>query len=167
LGAKVDPSVTKVTVIGGHSGVTIIPLISQTEPSSKLNQEQLDKLTHRIQFGGDEVVKAKDGAGSATLSMAFAGARMTEGVLKAIVDLKPVVEPAYVAMQADPKHGDQVKAATQGCEYFATNVELGPNGVEKIIPFKNLSAHESKLLEAAVPELKKNIQKGVDFVNKN
>ncbi len=31
-------------------------------------------LTHRIQFGGDEVVKAKDGLGSATLSMAFAGA---------------------------------------------------------------------------------------------
>jgi malate dehydrogenase len=25
---------------------------------------------NRIQFGGDEVVKAKDGAGSATLSMA-------------------------------------------------------------------------------------------------
>ena len=28
-----------------------------------------------IQFGGDEVVKAKDGAGSATLSMAYAGFR--------------------------------------------------------------------------------------------
>ena len=28
-----------------------------------------------VQFGGDEVVQAKDGAGSATLSMAFAGFR--------------------------------------------------------------------------------------------
>lgn len=28
-----------------------------------------------VQFGGDEVVKAKDGAGSATLSMAYAGYR--------------------------------------------------------------------------------------------
>jgi malate dehydrogenase len=28
-----------------------------------------------VQFGGDEVVKAKDGAGSATLSMAYAGFR--------------------------------------------------------------------------------------------
>ena len=28
-----------------------------------------------MQFGGDEVVKAKDGAGSATLSMAYAGYR--------------------------------------------------------------------------------------------
>lgn len=28
-----------------------------------------------VQFGGDEVVQAKDGAGSATLSMAYAGYR--------------------------------------------------------------------------------------------
>lgn len=28
-------------------------------------------MVKRIQFGGDEVVKAKDGAGSATLSMAY------------------------------------------------------------------------------------------------
>lgn len=35
-----------------------------------------------IQFGGDEVVKAKDGAGSATLSMAFAGFRFAEAVIK-------------------------------------------------------------------------------------
>ncbi len=31
--------------------------------------------TTGVQFGGDEVVKAKDGAGSATLSMAYAGFR--------------------------------------------------------------------------------------------
>ena len=29
----------------------------------------------RIQYGGDEVVKAKDGAGSATLFTAYAGAK--------------------------------------------------------------------------------------------
>ena len=35
----------------------------------KFSQEDLKALSHRIQFGGDEVVQAKDGAGSATLSM--------------------------------------------------------------------------------------------------
>lgn len=35
-----------------------------------------------IQFGGDEVVKAKAGAGSATLSMAYAGFRFAEAVIK-------------------------------------------------------------------------------------
>lgn len=36
---------------------------------ANFTEEDIKALTHRIQFGGDEVVKAKDGAGSATLSM--------------------------------------------------------------------------------------------------
>lgn len=61
---------------GGHSGVTIIPILSSTRLS--FTQAEVDALTQRIQYGGDEVVKAKDGAGSATLSMAFAGARFVQ-----------------------------------------------------------------------------------------
>ena len=37
-------------------------------------RDELTKLTG-VQFGGDEVVEAKGGAGSATLSMAYAGFR--------------------------------------------------------------------------------------------
>ena len=59
---------TNVRVIGGHAGTTILPLLSQV-PGAKFSPEDVAALTHRIQFGGDEVVKAKDGAGSATLSM--------------------------------------------------------------------------------------------------
>ena len=59
---------THVDVIGGHAGTTILPLLSRV-PGAKWSQEEVAELTHRIQFGGDEVVKAKDGAGSATLSM--------------------------------------------------------------------------------------------------
>lgn len=65
-----NPATVTVPVVGGHSGVTICPLLSQTTPSVKLDQQTIEALTNRIQFGGDEVVKAKDGAGSATLSMA-------------------------------------------------------------------------------------------------
>jgi malate dehydrogenase len=61
-------SKTNVKVIGGHAGTTILPLLSQV-PGTKYTPEDVAALTHRIQFGGDEVVKAKDGAGSATLSM--------------------------------------------------------------------------------------------------
>ncbi len=49
---------------------------------AKFSKEDIEALTKRIQFGGDEVVKAKDGAGSATLSMAYAGAEFTEAVLR-------------------------------------------------------------------------------------
>ena len=41
--------------------------------AQKAWKAEREALTVRIQFGGDEVVKAKAGAGSATLSMAYAG----------------------------------------------------------------------------------------------
>merc|ERR1719495_1716754 len=70
-----DPTTVNVPVIGGHAGITIIPLISQASPAVEFPEDQLKALTERIQDAGTEVVKAKAGAGSATLSMAFAGAR--------------------------------------------------------------------------------------------
>jgi len=70
-----DPSKTIIPVIGGHSGETIVPLFSQAKPAVTIPADKLDALVNRVQFGGDEVVKAKDGAGSATLSMAYAGFR--------------------------------------------------------------------------------------------
>jgi malate dehydrogenase len=152
---KVDPKTIKVHVVGGHSGVTIMPLLSQT--GLKFTKEEVDALTHRIQFGGDEVVKAKDGTGSATLSMAQAGARFADSLLKALTGQKGIIEPAYVKSPV---------AAKDGIEYFSTNVELGTEGVEKILPLGEMNEFEKGLYAAAIPELKKNIQKGVEFVNK-
>jgi malate dehydrogenase len=65
---KMDVQKLNVPVIGGHAGTTILPLLSHVK-GANFSQADIDALTHRIQFGGDEVVKAKDGAGSATLSM--------------------------------------------------------------------------------------------------
>ncbi|KAK2787249.1 Malate dehydrogenase, cytoplasmic [Onygenales sp. PD_12] len=151
------PENEKVTVVGGHSGVTIVPLISQSNHPD-IAGETLDALVNRIQFGGDEVVKAKDGAGSATLSMAMAGARFAESLLKASQGVKDVVEPTFVE---SPLYKDQ------GVEFFASNVKLGPNGVEEILPVGKISAHEQKLLDACLVDLKKNINKGVEFVKQN
>ncbi len=47
--------------------------------------DQLKALTERIQDAGTEVVKAKAGAGSATLSMAYAAARFTDSMIKVIM----------------------------------------------------------------------------------
>ncbi|KAI8908586.1 malate dehydrogenase, NAD-dependent [Gorgonomyces haynaldii] len=149
------PQDVNVHVIGGHSGVTILPLLSQTGLS--FTKEELEKLTNRIQFGGDEVVKAKDGTGSATLSMAQAGARFADSLLRALGGEKGIVEPSFVQSPVAQK---------DGVEFFATNVELGKDGVEKIHPIGPLSAYEQELYKAVVPELKKNIAKGVEFANK-
>lgn len=48
------------TVIGGHAGTTILPLLSLV-PNFKPSEEDLKAISHRIQFGGDEVVQAKAG----------------------------------------------------------------------------------------------------------
>ncbi|KAG0024322.1 hypothetical protein BGZ80_004284 [Entomortierella chlamydospora] len=160
----IDPQATRVTVIGGHSGVTIVPILSKI-PGQSFTKEQLDALTHRIQFGGDEVVKAKDGAGSATLSMAYAGARFTNAVLRATVAGETgIIESTYVNLLADPEHTADFRAKTQ-LEYFAQDVEFGREGVSKILELPTLSAYEQGLLDIAVPELKVNISKGVAFVN--
>ncbi|CAO4368162.1 Protein CBR-MDH-2 [Caenorhabditis briggsae] len=150
-----DATKTVVPVVGGHAGITIIPLLSQVTPSTKFSEEEIAKLTPRIQDAGTEVVNAKAGAGSATLSMALAGARFANALVRGIKGEKNV-QCAYVASDA-----------VKGVEYFSTPVELGPNGVEKILGVGKVSAFEQKLIDASVPELNKNIAKGVAFVKGN
>lgn len=75
LSGTADPQKLTIPVVGGHSGETIVPLFSKATPSLSIPADKYDALVNRVQFGGDEVVKAKDGAGSATLSMAYAGYR--------------------------------------------------------------------------------------------
>lgn len=44
-----DAALVNVPVIGGHSGVTIIPLISQAKPNVSFPANELEALTQRIQ----------------------------------------------------------------------------------------------------------------------
>ena len=154
-----DPADEKVSVVGGHSGVTIVPLLSQAGAGATgITGTQRDELVNRIQFGGDEVVKAKEGAGSATLSMAMAGARFAESLLKAAQGVDGVVEPTFVE---SPLFKDQ------GCDFFASRVRLGKDGVQEILPLGNVSEYEQKLMDACLADLKKNIEKGYKFVEEN
>jgi len=160
------PKVT-VPVVGGHSGVTIIPLLSQSSHPLPANfsEEQLKTLTTRVQFGGDEVVKAKDGAGSATLSMAYAGAEFASAVIKAFKGEKGIVLPSYVNLAADKTGGEQIqKEIGQDLEYFSAPVELGSEGVVAIKSLGKLNDFEVELVKAALPELRTSIEKGVTFI---
>ena len=151
-----DVSKVNVPVVGGHAGITILPLLSQTTPSVTFTKEELDKLTHRIQFGGDEVVQAKAGAGSATLSMAYAGAEFTYSLLRALNGEQGVVECSFVESKVIPE-----------LEFFASRIELGKNGVEKIHDVGKITDYESEKLKQLIPELKASIKKGVEFANSN
>jgi len=148
-----NPQDVDVTVIGGHAGITILPLFSQVEGLS-LSDEDREALTVRTQFGGDEVVKAKAGAGSATLSMAYAGYLFTENVLKGLEGADDVVQCAFV------------ESTLTDAPYFASPCKFGPSGVEEVLPYGTISDYEQSWFDKMIPDLKTQIQKGVDFVNK-
>ncbi|KAF7587455.1 hypothetical protein BBP40_007200 [Aspergillus hancockii] len=158
-----DPSSVKIPVVGGHSGETIVPLFSKATPQIQIPGDKYDALVNRVQFGGDEVVKAKDGAGSATLSMAYAGYRFAESVIKASKGQTGIVEPTFVYLPGVPGGNEIVKET--GVEFFSTLVTLGTNGAEKASNvLEGVTQQEKKLLAACTQGLKGNIEKGIDFI---
>lgn len=149
----------KIPVIGGHSGPTILPLFSQAlAEGQKLDftQEEIEKLTDRIKNAGTEVVEAKAGGGSATLSMAESGARFAVAVFKALLG-EDVVRYAYVE---SPEGSDYPR-------FFAHPVRFGVTGIEAVLPIGELSDYEKTQLDEIKQILNDDIQKGVDFVNQN
>jgi malate dehydrogenase len=140
-----------VNVIGGHSGVTILPLLSSI-PGVELSQADIEALTPRIQEAGTEVVEAKAGAGSATLSMAQAAARFTLSLVAAL-NGETVTECCYVQVGDDSS------------SFHAQPVVLGKNGVDSVPQIPPLSDYEQKLLEEMREVLDGNISKGIEFAN--
>ncbi|KAL8737943.1 MAG: hypothetical protein Q9181_001206 [Wetmoreana brouardii] len=162
-----NPSKTIIPVVGGHSGETIVPLFSQAKPTVNIPADKLGPLVKLgVQFGGDEVVQAKGGAGSATLSMAYAGYRFTESVIKAAKGEKGIVEPSYVYLPG-VSGGDAI-AKEIGVDFFSVPIELGPTGAENAQNvLSSLSSEEKQLLEACKTGLEPSIDKGVEFVAKS
>lgn len=143
-----------VPVIGGHAGITILPLFSQASPHAQLSDEETDQLTKRTQDGGTEVVTAKAGKGSATLSMAYAGALFADSCLRGLNGDSNVFDYSYV------------ESDVTDVPFFSSRVDLGPDGIEKVhgLP-SGLSAYEQDALKKCMPELSSSIQKGIDFAN--
>jgi malate dehydrogenase len=141
-----------VPVIGGHSGTTILPLLSQVQGVT-FSDEEVASLTPRIQNAGTEVVEAKAGGGSATLSMGQAAARFCLSLVKALQG-EDVTEYTYVQVDG-----------SEDAAFFAHPVRLGKNGVEEILPYGELSAFEQKAKEDMLDGLRNDIKMGVDFVN--
>ena len=147
----------KVPVIGGHSGPTILPLLSQALSEGRkidFTEEEIESLTHRIQNAGTGVVEAKAGGGSATLSMAEAGARFAVAVFKALLG-EDCVRYAYVESKKDSGYP----------EFFAHPVRFGLTGVEELLPIGQLSEYEQEKLKALEEVLEADIKLGKDFVN--
>ena len=152
--ARVPVADVNVPVIGGHAGVTILPLFSQATPSANLDADVIEALTRRTQDGGTEVVTAKAGKGSATLSMAYAGAIFADACLEGLNGVPDVVECSYVQSNIISE-----------LPFFASKVRIGKNGVEEILGLGTLSDFEQEGLEKLKSELKSSIEKGIKFAS--
>ena len=145
-----DPRDVKVPVIGGHSGITILPLLSQS--GFEFSDDDAAAMTKRIQNAGTEVVEAKAGGGSATLSMGQAAAKFGLSLVRALNGEKDVVECTYVEGSGDL------------ARFFAQPVLLGRNGIEKILDYCDLSEFEQTTLDEALETLRSDIKIGEEFV---
>merc|ERR1711959_767759 len=100
-------------------GVTIMPVFSQDPYGAKVPADKIPDLDKHVQNAGTDVVEAKAGKGSATLSMAYAGARLGKAVLRGLAGMD-TVECAYV------------ESNVTSLPYFATKVTFGKEGVKKV-----------------------------------
>ena len=147
----VNPEDVEVPVIGGHSGVTILPLLSQS--GFDFTDEEIALMTTRIQNAGTEVVEAKAGGGSATLSMGQAAARFGLSLVRALNGESNVVECSYIEGPGDK------------ARFFAQPVLLGKNGVEKVLDYGTLTTFEESTLDNALDILRGDIAKGESFID--
>merc|ERR1712038_896696 len=148
------PSDVEVPVIGGHAGVTIMPVFSQDKFGATIDAQKIPDLDKKTQDAGTEVVNAKNGKGSATLSMAYAGARLGKAVLAGLAG-ESRIECAYV------------KSDVTDLPYFTSKVEFGRNGVTKVHPIGTLNEYEKKRLEEANTQLKTEIDTGLKYAEQN
>jgi malate dehydrogenase len=147
-----DPTKVKVDVVGGHSPETMLTVFSGVQGVT-FTDDEVKSLDQRIRDAGTEVVNAKQGAGSATLSMAHAGAHFVLALVSALQGKTGIVEHTYVAVD---KPDIEVP-------YFALPVELGKDGVAKIHDLPKLNDYEKERLKEAVAKLKENIETGEKF----
>jgi len=120
-----------ISVIGGHSGKTILPVLSQVQ-GVKFTEEEVIELTKRIQNAGTEVIEAKAGSGSATLSMAHAASIFCVSLVKALLGKQGIIENAYV------------DGGNPCSPFFTQPLLLGVHGIERVLPFGELSPFEEK-----------------------
>ena len=167
------PHLTEVPVVGGHSATTIVPLFSQAhfteegQAAEHLAMDRLsamedaaaveDALVRRVQLAGDEVVSAKDGAGSATLSMAAAAYGMAEKLVQARSGRELCIY-AFTESPFAEKIGGEA-GWTGSCPFFAGKTRVDAAGATPVS--FGLGAADRERIAAMLPTLAASAEKGM------
>ncbi|CAB4256804.1 similar to Saccharomyces cerevisiae YOL126C MDH2 Cytoplasmic malate dehydrogenase, one of three isozymes that catalyze interconversion of malate and oxaloacetate [Maudiozyma barnettii] len=161
-----------VPVIGGHSGDTIIPVFSQCSAADNLSQDQISHLIHRIQYGGDEIVMAKKGKGSATLSMAHSSFKMLIKFIDLLLgNSNDITITSYISLTTLDDNeiatgGKELMSRINNLKYFAIPTVVSIDGIKeikfKIIDYLNYNEF-NELLPICLENLNSNIITGESF----
>ena len=140
----------QIPVVGGHSGLTIVPLFSHQSGVAPQEADMV-ALIEQVQQAGTRVVEAKAGAGSATLAMAYAALRFCLSLVRACAGDKNVVEYAFV------------EGGNPMARFFSQPVRLGCEGVVEVLDYQPVHPIEQAAIEQMLPTLNKEIQQGIDY----
>lgn len=168
-----------IPVIGGHSGDTIIPVFSklsnEKDYQNILTLEMRQKLVHRVQYGGDEIVKAKNGNGSATLSMAYAGFKIAAQFINLLVGNIDVIQNIVMYVPLVNRNNEEIAPGSEllrqhyidGLTYFSIPLSINKSGIKAIHYeiMNSLDTYErDTLLPICLKTLKGNIENGLAYV---
>lgn len=143
----IQPQEVTVTVVGGHSCTTILPLFSQVS-GLQLTQQEAEQLTRMVQNAGTKVVAAKGGQGSATLSMACAAAHFTLKLMRALRGEPGIELCTFTEVEGAPRR------------FFAQRLLFGRDGISGYPSIGPLSPAEQHAMETMVCQLQQDIAAG-------
>lgn len=167
-----------IPVVGGHSGHSIVPLFSQSlvpiPPSILDNEEALDSLIYRVQNGGDEVLEAKKGKGSATLSMAYAANKFFNYFLNGYLGKEEEKISSYIYLDDSLDGVVELKKALQPLldeanlkmpDYLSVPQTYNNKGVKKVYSewVGKMTPREKEMFLTAIDFIDQNIEKGINY----
>ncbi|VFP78901.1 Malate dehydrogenase [Candidatus Erwinia haradaeae] len=147
-----NPEKINTPVIGGHSGITILPLLSQLTQDYCFSEKEIYDLTKQIQNAGNAVLEAKAGGGSATLAMSVAATRFTLSLIRGLEGEKNIIEYAYV-------EGNEEYA-----RFFSQPLLLGKSGIIEYRSIGYLSNFEKNMINNMLQTLNNDISLGEKFI---
>ncbi|XP_059051896.1 malate dehydrogenase, mitochondrial-like isoform X2 [Achroia grisella] len=150
---RAPPESVRVPVIGGATPNTMVPVLSAAVHPCIMTQEQIECVTSCIMSGNEAVCAAKGCcAETACLAGAYAVARNTINVVKGLQGSKEVIQCAYV---------DTLGTCAPDCQFFASEVVLGPSGIEKHLGIPELSKFENCLLCNCLPYVRNEVARAI------
>lgn len=161
------------TVVGGQSGLTIVPIFSHatvgstpvvssgktSSPSATAKQppaltpEVLELLTVRVNEAGGCITQYGQ---PSSFACAHACREWVEALVPVIEGRK--TDTVLTAMVESPLF--------PACPFFSSPVRVARDGVAEVPPLPKLSPFEEDLLDRCLPDMEKNIKRGMDFFAK-